>query len=240
VCVRCKLVYKLPEIDARTFRLVMLAPHASAYRKLNEMADSQNDKVQASVVTGSHVDSSAQYEDKQWKGVFSASDAVDNTHVDTEEKSFGVYQAVLGDIRKSVEQGFIGRKVGSQLSSLLYTLYELRKEEVVCTEASPGNNCILGFNALTVKDSEKFREDIANLLNIEEAYHGNTLDEQNQRSTACVYELLAAIGMIIQHRVQMQKVGGRVRGHDHLTSVEGMKFDAGVYASNRKGMAAGV
>jgi len=122
----------------------------------------------------------------------------------------------------------------------LYTLDELRKEKVVCTKASPGNNCILGFNALTVKNGEKFREDLANLLNIEKEYHCNTIDEQTQRSMACVYQLFAAIGMIIEHTGRVHKVGAKMRGHEHLASVGGMQFHASVFASNHEGMAAGV
>ena len=139
-----------------------------------------------------------------------------------------------------MEGGFINKVVGSKLATLLVTLHELRKEEVVGIDASPGNNCIMGLNALTMKNSEKFRIDIANLLKIEDEYHGKTLGEQTQWSVWCVYQLFAAVGMIIEHTGRVHEAGAKMRGHEHLESVRGMQYDAKVFASNRGGMTAGV
>ena len=223
-------------MNAGTVNLRMATAVLRACHLLEEDARSANANLRAKLLANSR----AQGGDEEWKSMFAASDKVHNAHMDTAESSSGVYTALIEDLKKSVEDGFINKVVGSKLATLLFTLHELRKEEVVCTDASPGNNCILGFNALTVKNSEKFREDIANLLKIEDEYHGKTLDEQKQWSVACVYQLFAAIGMVIEHTGRVHKAGAKTREHEHLESVGGMQYDAKAFASNRGGMTAGV
>jgi len=56
---------------------------------------------------------------------------------------------------------------------------------------------------------------------------------------ACVYQLFAAIGMVIEHTGRVHKAGAKTREHEHLESVGGMQYDAKAFASNRGGMTAG-
>jgi len=213
-------VYKLLERYRYTVSLLMSGASVCACRILEARARNANVHLRERLLAGS--------------------DKVHNASMDTAESSSGVYTALIEDLKKSVEGGFINKVVGSKLATLLFTLHELRKEEVVCIDASPGNNCILGSNALTVKNSEKFCIDIANLLKIEDEYHGKTLDEQTQWSVGCVYQLFAAIGMIIEHTGRVHKAGAKMQEHEHPESVRGMPYDAKVFASNRGGMTAGV
>jgi len=150
------------------------------------------------------------------------------------------HDALMQRLSDSVAQGFIHKVVGAKLASMLYTVDQLRNDDIVHTSVSPGKNCILGFNCLKVKDNHAFREEIENLIKTDHEFNKDSVHDNVHQSVACIYDLFAAIGMIIEHTGHLHKIGRKFDQYDYLASIDNIKFDQALFSHNRYNMTEGM
>jgi len=180
--------------------------------------------------------------DRKWEILFAHSQSIQDEHVAEKRDAELVHNALMQNLKDSVEEGLVHHVVGAKLAGLLYILYELRGDNVVQTYAEAGHNCILGFNRLKVNDNDAFMQQIKDLIENDIKYNEDTKDtdeEKLHQSMVCIYDLFDAIGMVIEHTTDLDHVGRRPDEYHHLAKIDNIHFDPALYEQNRSRMTSG-
>jgi len=180
--------------------------------------------------------------DTAWENLFATSHSIEDEDVAEAHDAELVHNALMQNLKDSVEEGLVHHMVGAKLAALLYILNELRGDNVLQTRAEAGNNCILGFNRLQVHDNDAFMQQIKDLIENDIEFNADTKDTDEAKlhqSMVCIYDLFDAIGMVIEHTTELDHVGRRSDEYHHLAKIDNIHFDPALYVQNRARMTSG-
>jgi len=113
-----------------------------------------------------------------------------------------------------------------KLATLLQVLEECEAHKLISIQINSANNCILGFNVLTVFDNEGFRSAVFAMMNASRHWGGLVTC---RNPAAKIYDSMRVIG-VKQQRGVPRTAGRDAKALDWLDSIRVLEYNAGDFA----------